>query len=206
MKRGLVVTLLTLLGLGAVWLSWVHSRRPASQTKSDPGAQALEPAARLVQARSPAASTEPESFEGITESEPAIEQPLPTAALPIPRPLALASMEEAPPAAEAGSVDSRLPPGTVLENVRTAFRQYQLRFHENPVGDNAEITHALHGGNPGQVTFIQPDDGLRLNAQGELVDNWGTPYFFHQLSRSEMEIRSAGADRRMWTTDDLVLK
>ena len=54
--------------------------------------------------------------------------------------------------------------------------------------------------------FLNPDDGARVNARGELVDNWDTPYFFHQLSRTEMEIRSAGPDRRMWTADDLVLK
>jgi hypothetical protein len=47
---------------------------------------------------------------------------------------------------------------------------------------------------------------LRVNGQGQLIDNWGTPFFFHSLSRNEMEIRSAGPDRRMWTTDDLASK
>ena len=45
-----------------------------------------------------------------------------------------------------------------------------------------------------------------VNEKGELVDPWGTPYFFHQLSAMEMEIRSAGPDRIMWTEDDLVIK
>jgi hypothetical protein len=31
------------------------------------------------------------------------------------------------------------------------------------------------------------------------------PYFFHQLSGDEMEIRTAGADRRLWTAGDRVL-
>jgi hypothetical protein len=35
-----------------------------------------------------------------------------------------------------------------------------------------------------------------------MCDRWGTPYFFHQVSKTEMEIRSAGPDRRMWTGDD----
>jgi len=39
-----------------------------------------------------------------------------------------------------------------------------------------------------------------------LVDAWGTPYFFHQLAAMEMEIRSAGPDKVMWTADDLVIK
>ena len=45
-----------------------------------------------------------------------------------------------------------------------------------------------------------------INPNGELVDSWGTPFFFHQLSSMDLEIRSAGPDRIMWTTDDLVTK
>ena len=47
---------------------------------------------------------------------------------------------------------------------------------------------------------------MRINSQGELIDPWGTPYFFHQLSGTEMEIHSAGPDKVMWTQDDLVIK
>jgi hypothetical protein len=71
---------------------------------------------------------------------------------------------------------------------------------------NVEITSQLNGQNPKQVNFIQPDVGMRINSQGELVDPWGTPYFFHQLSGRETEIRSAGPDKIMWTADDLVTK
>ncbi len=99
-----------------------------------------------------------------------------------------------------------LTPLVVLENVRSMFRQYSQRFGGNPVGNNREITAALDGSNPGQTTFVNPEDGLRINERNELVDNWGTPFFFHQLARTQMEIRSAGPDRRMWTSDDLVLK
>ena len=74
------------------------------------------------------------------------------------------------------------------------------------MGDNAEITNALNGGNPAKVIFVQTEDGLRQNARGELIDSWGTPFFFHQLARTQMEVRSAGPDRRMWTADDLVMK
>lgn len=92
----------------------------------------------------------------------------------------------------------------VLENMRRAIRNYGARFGGNPVGTNPEITRALAGDNPGQVKFLNSDDGLRVNADGELVDPWGTPFFFHQLSGTEMEIHSAGPDKRMWTDDDLV--
>jgi hypothetical protein len=100
-----------------------------------------------------------------------------------------------------------LSPKIVLENLRSAFRNYQARLGGNPVGTNLEITRALNGANAGQAIFLNAqEDGLRVNERGELVDNWGTPYFFHQVSGKQMEIRSAGADRRMWTADDLVLR
>ncbi len=99
-----------------------------------------------------------------------------------------------------------LEPAIVLENMRRTFRQYSSRFGGNPVGTNAEITRSLNGNNPKHVVFLNPQDGLRINDRGELVDNWGTPFFFHQLSATEMEIHSAGPDRVMWTGDDLVTK
>lgn len=95
---------------------------------------------------------------------------------------------------------------TVMENVRSTFRNYSARFGGNPVGTSQEISRALSGANPGGISFLQSEDGLVLNEQGELVDNWGTPFFFHQLSRTEIEIHSAGPDRKMWTSDDLVMK
>jgi hypothetical protein len=103
-------------------------------------------------------------------------------------------------------VGQGLAPATVLENMRSLFRQYSSRFGGNPVGTNPEITATLTGNNPGHVVFLKPEDGMRLNERGELIDNWGTPYFFHQLSRTEMEIHSAGPDRKMWTSDDLVIR
>jgi hypothetical protein len=98
-----------------------------------------------------------------------------------------------------------LAPTTILENMRTTIRQYGARYGGNPVGNNSEITSALSGDNPKQINFLK-QDGNRLNANGELVDPWGSPYFFHQISGQEMEIRSAGPDRIMYTVDDLVTK
>jgi hypothetical protein len=97
-------------------------------------------------------------------------------------------------------------PATVLSNMRIAVNQYGSMFGGNPVGTNPEITRALNGHNPRRVRFINPESGLRINGRGELVDYWGTPFFFHQLSGTEMEIHSAGPDRRMWTADDLVIR
>jgi hypothetical protein len=140
----------------------------------------------------------------IPDAEP--EPDLPPAAAPIPKAVRVSARDEAPAETGPEVSESGLSPATVMENMRSAVRQYHARFRENPVGDNAEITSVLTGGNAKQAVFIQSEDGLRVNGQGQLIDNWGTPFFFHSLSRNEMEIRSAGPDRRMWTTDDLASK
>lgn len=90
-----------------------------------------------------------------------------------------------------------------LDKVGLMLRDYRSRMGENPFGTNAEIMKAVMGGNPKQAR-LGPPEGQTLNAEGELVDRWGTPYFFHQLSKSDMEIRSAGPDRKMWTEDDVI--
>jgi hypothetical protein len=110
------------------------------------------------------------------------------------------------PSATAQKESDQLSPATVLENVRVALRDYGSVFGGNPVGTNPEITRSLDGGNPKQTRFLRPGSGMRINGKGELVDVWGTPYFFHQLSASQTEIRSAGPDKIMWTQDDLVIK
>jgi hypothetical protein len=133
------------------------------------------------------------------------ENPVPT--LPS-APVAGATANAAPvPSVPVASTPESVsvPPATILDNMRVTIRAYGLMFGGNPVGTNPEITKVLGGDNPKQVNFLKAD-GNRVNSNGELVDAWGTPYFFHQISRTEMEIHSAGPDRIMWTLDDLVTK
>lgn len=99
-----------------------------------------------------------------------------------------------------------IPPSIVLENTRRAIRQFGDMFGGNPVGTNPEITAELSGDNPKHINFINTEAGMRINQGGELVDSWGTPLFFHQISGKEMEIHSAGPDKVMWTSDDLVAR
>jgi hypothetical protein len=108
------------------------------------------------------------------------------------------------PAAETNEA-ANLPPLTVLDKARVVMHDYHSAFGQNPVGTNPEITAALMGKNPRQINFVA-DSGLRVNEKGEMVDAYGTPFFFHQISGQEMEIRSAGEDRILWTFDDLVTK
>ena len=91
----------------------------------------------------------------------------------------------------------------LVDRVQFALRDYRLALGGNPVGDNAEITRALFGDNLKQVKIPLPE-GSMVNGQGQLCDPWGTPYFFHALSGTHMEVRSAGPDQKMWTTDDVL--
>ena len=85
------------------------------------------------------------------------------------------------------------------------LRDFRTRMGGNPTGTNAEIMKGVMGGNPANAV-LGPPEGQQINEQGELIDRWGTPYFFHQLTAEQMEIRSAGPDRKMWTTDDVVVR
>jgi hypothetical protein len=114
----------------------------------------------------------------------------------------------------AGSAPSPIPPivdvadpqtEIDLTKITAMLRDYRTLTSENPVGSNAEIMRALMGDNPKKAK-LGPPDGLSLNANGELVDRWGTPFFFHQMSKDSMEIRSAGPDKQMWTGDDIVTR
>ena len=134
-----------------------------------------------------------------------------SAAFPTPESSSSPAISPAPPPATpflVGAADTppAKDPATVLSNMRVTANHYGSMFGGNPVGTNPEITRALNGDNPKQVKFISEDLGLRINGRGELVDYWGTPFFFHQLSGTEMEIRSAGPDKIMWTADDLVTR
>jgi hypothetical protein len=197
MKRLLGALVLAVVVGIVVWLKNTRGPEQVPQAES-----AISPtsAGKPVTAAISSEADPPEPTRDTSIPEP------PGPVLPKPKPVSLAAVEERPPQLEGQETSAVLAPVTALENMRTVIRQYSLRFDGNPVGDNSEITAALNGKNPKQVVFLNPDDGVRINGKGQLIDNWDTPYFFHQLSRTEMEIQSAGPDRRMWTADDLVIK
>ncbi|MEZ0388203.1 MAG: hypothetical protein ACAI34_14115 [Verrucomicrobium sp.] len=70
------------------------------------------------------------------------------------------------------------------------------------IGANEEFAAALRGKNRAQMRFL-PDSHPAFNAQGQLVDRWDTPLFFHASSHDRIDVRSAGPDRKLWTEDDL---
>jgi hypothetical protein len=89
-----------------------------------------------------------------------------------------------------------------LDQVALSLRDYRTVMIENPVGNNAEITSALMGANR-KGARLAPSDA-RLDGKGQMIDRWGTPYFFHQISATSMEIHSAGPDKIMGTDDDII--
>jgi hypothetical protein len=149
-------------------------------------------------------------FQGVRRGAPGVKPPatavgsitgkekLPGEKLPA---AADATTEANPLAAELNAPNSSIRHD--LEVVNNLFVNFQTNFHAgNPVGENAEITAALTGANPLHFAFI-PKAHPAINAAGELCDRWGTPFRFHQLSGTQMEIRSAGPDRKFGTADDV---
>ncbi len=72
-----------------------------------------------------------------------------------------------------------------------------------PVGLNIEVTNALLGKNPKRIALIESSHPS-ISPEGELMDQWKTPYAFHAESLKRVTIRSAGPDKVMYTEDDIV--
>jgi hypothetical protein len=139
------------------------------------------------------------------------ERPRPVTQDPIPTPmptnpsiprLAPGSIDPALQAQADGLHNLQEPPERDLEIVADFISTYSKGIGGNPIGDNADITAALTGtqGHKGRV-FPQNHRAIR---NGQLIDRWGTPFWFHPNSGNQMEIRSAGQDKEMFTADDLV--
>src|SRR6266700_1941711 len=170
MTRRRQIALAILIGAGAfLYFQIAHrrviSQRPAFEQASSPNGDSPE----IRKATSAASSNTSALTTGAEQSV------APEATTSSARTVPLAA-SPAPPVAETAE-SSSLPPATVVENMRTTIRQFGSMFGGNPVGTNPEITSALQGNNPKHMNFLKAD-GNRVNANGELVDLWGTPYFF----------------------------
>ena len=95
-------------------------------------------------------------------------------------------------------------PDPQLQSAATSVRNYRIAFSKNPVGNNREITRTLSGKNSLTAKYLPVD--APMNDKGQLIDRWDQPIFFHQISGTVMEVRSAGPDHVMWTADDEVLR
>ncbi|MES2598130.1 MAG: hypothetical protein V4662_22540 [Verrucomicrobiota bacterium] len=90
----------------------------------------------------------------------------------------------------------------VLELLLDAFRQ--TNGGAPPIsGENVEVVAQLRGQNAAKVAYMAPDHPA-IDDGGRLLDRWGTPFFFHPLRRDLWQIRSAGKDHELFTSDDAV--
>ncbi|MBE7157377.1 MAG: hypothetical protein INR62_02880 [Rhodospirillales bacterium] len=199
-------TAILLLFLAAI-AAWLTLRlRPDAQTPAGtvPANQEVRntPALPAPRTSIPAPST-PESTPLVgslpPSPAPVVPRSSPTPGAPTPHAEPFVASDALNPAARSESASIN------AIRVRRMVTDYHTLTGENPVGTNAEIMAAVMGKNPRQAV-LGPPEGLALNPQGELIDEWGTPYFFHQLSRDVMEIHSAGPDKIMGTADDVVVR
>ena len=217
MKKSHLVTLLLIVSTGAVfwWVGGLRDERSGSLTQK-----------ATLDSKPKVSKTNPSVIEPTKDAPPPqVTTSVTPGVIMTPEPPAVGKVSDDPPPAAPGGSTSQpvaaIPPQSVrpsgstpdelegakneAESVALNIRQYRLRFGGNPVGTNAEIVKELDGGNPKAARYL-PTELKRLNEKGELVDTWGMPYFFHQLSAEEMETRSAGPDKILWTTDDVVSK
>ncbi len=71
-----------------------------------------------------------------------------------------------------------------------------------PLSANEDWAALFRGQNAAHERFL-PDTSVALNTQGQLIDRWGTPLFFHALGNRRYELRSAGPDGKLWTDEDI---
>ncbi len=87
----------------------------------------------------------------------------------------------------------------LLTDCRLIFKNFASFY----LPDNQAITSFLSGKNPEKLIWI-PQSHFAVSAEGELLDRFGTPLFFHRISGLNFEIHAAGKDLVMWTSDDVI--
>lgn len=80
---------------------------------------------------------------------------------------------------------------------------YRRQFGTFPTGnENAHFMNALAGSNSSGLVIF-PLTHPRISTQGELLDAWANPFHFHLIDRHHLEVRSAGQDGELFTSDDI---
>jgi hypothetical protein len=122
----------------------------------------------------------------------------------IPRPLPFPTVKTQDPVVETtfllGSPDAGIEDDIgILEVLLDSYRR---SLGSVPAGMNDQVVAALQGENlRGLVVF--PSKHAALSPKGELLDRWGTPYWFHAQSSKQMDVISAGPDKQFGTADDV---
>lgn len=101
--------------------------------------------------------------------------------------------------------DPNLPPENDLTLMSRLMENSLLLLKSaanRPLSANEDWADLFRGKNAAREEFL-PAQHIALNAQGQLIDRWQRPLFFHALGGGRFEIRSAGPDGVMWTEDDI---
>ncbi len=118
-----------------------------------------------------------------------------------------------PPRFAAGAIDefhkhygdpSRRPVDD-LDLLYSLFYLYVSNFKnpdDIPTEGNQAIYRALSGQNPDNIVFIRKDFSF-VNDEGEILDRWGKPLYFHFYHPKSPGIISGGEDGQLWTEDDV---
>lgn len=104
-----------------------------------------------------------------------------------------------------GYADTNRPPENDLTLLARLMENSLLLLKSagnRPLSANEDWADLWRGKNGAREEFL-PAQHVALNDQGQLIDRWRTPLFFHALGGGRYEIRSAGPDQRMWTADDI---
>ncbi|MCP4848798.1 MAG: hypothetical protein GY899_12725 [Verrucomicrobiaceae bacterium] len=101
--------------------------------------------------------------------------------------------------------DKDIPPEEDIQILDAILGYYRMMNKSNPVaGENFEVVRSLMGKNK-QSVVVFPSNHPDIDNEGNLLDRWGTPYFFHAISSTTLDIQSAGPDRQRGSADDLKL-
>lgn len=90
----------------------------------------------------------------------------------------------------------------ILHSLIQEFIEIVKEPNRPPLGLNEDVVKALTGQNRMQLATI-PTNHPAISSNGQLTDRWGSPYFIHPRSADAFEVRSAGPDKTLFTTDDI---
>lgn len=173
---------LTLLGVGLFWFV----------TRDDPSLTDL----KLPPSKRPTASAP-------QKPAPAVVVPTPPPAPPEPPPRDRRAIDPEIQKLANRLVDHAQTPLNDLEVVHEFFDMYRKTMSQMSIGSNQDLTAILTGSNPQDGVLFPADSPMIVD--GQIVDRWGSPYWIHPNSGARVEIRSAGPDKSLFTSDDVVL-
>jgi hypothetical protein len=90
-----------------------------------------------------------------------------------------------------------------LASFMEAVEAYRVAYGTEPGETAKEITASLLGENVEGGIFLEISVD-QTNAQGELMDPWGTAWEIWRVGEDRIEARSAGPNRRFGDHDDLI--